>query len=185
MVHFFNNPVYVPVQVALNRREPQRHLKIMGMSIDAAPTVDLAMIAAGGQEFLERLAKYNASKAAMEEATERFGVARDVAAERDQLGRDVASWNEEKAADREKHLAKIATEKASFDDWIKATRDAESKARNTAEGLQVAAESRHAALDQRERELAAREAALDERVRQIKTAAEADHAKRMQEIAKL
>jgi hypothetical protein len=157
----------------------------MGMSIDAPATVDLEMLARGGQEFLDRIKTYSAQKADMEDAIQRFGLARDIAAERDQLGRDVASWKEEKEADRAKHLAKIASEKASFDDWIRATREAESKARTAAEDKEREADARLASLDAREREVAGREKALDERVRQIKVAAELSHASRMAEIGKL
>ena len=157
----------------------------MGMSIGAAPTLDLSMIAAGGQDFLNRIKSYNDSKAGMEDALEKLGIGKDVAAARDQLGRDTAAWKEEKAAEREKHLAQIAKEKGDFQDWLKATRDAELKARTAAEGKEQAADARHAALDLRENQIAAREAALDARVQAIRAKADDDYKARLAELGKL
>jgi hypothetical protein len=157
----------------------------MGMSIDSGPNADLNLIAQGGEEFISRIKAYNESKAAMEEATARLGLGKDVAAQRDLLARDRNVWEEEKRVEREKHLAQIAQDKASFQDWVQQTREAELKARNAAEGKEAAADRRHAALDARERDVAAREAALEQRVAAIRAKAEDDHKARMSEIGTL
>jgi hypothetical protein len=157
----------------------------MGVSIDQGSNVDLSTIAAGGAEFVKRLQDFTDRKNAADAAYERLGIGKDAAAEQDKAARMVSEAKVEADALLKKHFEQIASSKAAVEEWATETKRITLAAREAAEAKEKHADQRHASLDAREAELARREQALDQRVRQIKAAADDDHAKRMAEIAKL
>jgi hypothetical protein len=133
------------------KHEDTMSVSTSGVSVDQAsgPGADFDIIAHGDDAaFMDRLQRFQDAKAAADASYERLGVGKNAAEQMDLAARMVNSAKEEAANERAAHLAKIAQERESFQNWVNETRQAELAARTAAESKEREADAKLAAADE-------------------------------------